>query len=305
MPSKLIRLLIFTACFMISFIEMNAQQNLATMLLGDLYGKTRQEVYAYLTSFPIKDSEGKIIHSIFSPLQEESTKAHDTVSIFEYFHLDSNQADGISIYFYKGKSYKVEVSGGISISNELIGLLGKGKTKKSKVSAYGGYDIITSYEWNTSDYVVQYAEGFNVPTTFEVVYKPLSKDVQNPKLKIYMEDGETRSKPYFVEWGDSNNVTNHCSSIHRLELVGNVKNLTFVIQCLNGNEVYRKDIPQSKGKKVILTYKDLPKDCEPINIGQEWGMDPENLTSDRYILKLLEGEYEHFSGSLYLNDCHE
>jgi hypothetical protein len=136
----------------------------------------------------------------------------------------------------------------------------------------------------------------------EVIYKPIFTTIQKPVLKIFMRNGDFR--PYQVEWSaDSNNVTNGCSSLQRLELLGNVKNLSFIIQCLNGNEVFRKDIPQSKGKKVILTYNDLPEGCEPV-ITHVISPD-ENLYSTRYVFKLLEGEYEHFSGSLHLDDCRD
>ena len=46
---------------------------------------------------------------------------------------------------------------------------------------------------------------------------------------IFMQKGSGDLRPNHVEWSaDSNNVTNACSSLHRLELLGNVKNLSFV-----------------------------------------------------------------------------
>ena len=162
--------------------------------------------------------------------------------------------------------------------------------------------FINKHSWDTKIYKVEYDDGNGFPSGLEVIYKPIFTTIQKPVLKIFMQNGSGDLRPYQVEWSaDSNNVTNDCSSLHRLELLGNVKNLSFVIQCLNGNEVYRKDIVQSKGKKVILTYNDLPEGCEPIIT---FVISPdENLYSTRYVFKLLEGEYEHFSGSLHLDDC--
>ena len=51
----------------------------------------------------------------------------------------------------------------------------------------------------------------------------------------------------------------------------------------------------------ILTYNDLPEGCEPVTI--DLGYPNDNLQSNRYIFKLYEDEYEHFSGSLYHDDC--
>jgi hypothetical protein len=187
-----------------------------------------------------------------------------------------------------------------SLPNEITARLGKGKVKKRKSGIENHF--INIHSWETKDFKVEYDDGNGFPSSLEVIYKPISTTIQKPVLKIFMQNGSGDLRPYQVEWSaDSNNVTNACSSLHRLELLGNAKNLSFVIQCLNGNEVYRKDIPQSKGKKVILTYKDLPEGCEPIIIDN--GEPNNSLYSTRYILKLLEGEYEHFSGSLYLDDC--
>lgn len=289
----------------ISVLPAFSQQNFAELILGNMYGKTRQQVYLYLKTFPLKNDSDILDYSVLDPLLVKSNKANDTVSIGGFIYLDGQQADGISIYFYLGKAYGAKIGGGISIINELSEIIGKGKTKKSKVSAYGGIDIVETTKWNTSDFKVVYAEGGSVPTFLEVIYTDISKSIQKPNLHIYMQDGSDNRKPYNVQWSsDSNNVTNHCSSLYKLELIGNVQNLSFVIQCLNGNEVYRKDIAQSKGKKVILTYKDLPDGCEPVYIGKDWGMDDnESVQSSRYVFKLFEGEYEHFSGSLYLDDC--
>jgi len=288
----------------VSVLPVFSQQNFAELILGNLYGKTRQEVYQYLKSFPLKNDNDILDYSILDPLLSHSTKANDTVSINGFFYLDGQQSDGMSIYFYLGKAYGAYIGGGISIGNELSAILGKGKTKKSKVSAYGGIDIVETIKWNTSEYKVQYSEGGTVPTYLEVFYLPITNTIQKPVLKIYMYDGSGNTKPYYVEWSsDSNNVTNHCSSMYKLELVGSVNNLSFVIQCLNGKEVFRKDIAQSKGKKAIITYKDLPEGCDPVNIGKEWGTDDESVQSNRYLFKLYEGRYEHFSGSLYLDDC--
>jgi hypothetical protein len=290
---------------LVSVLPAFSQQSFADMMLGNMYGKSRKEVYQYLKSFPIKNDNGELDYSMLEPLLTETQKAHDTVSISNYIYIGDQQADGMSLYFYLGKVYGATISGGLSIGKELTTILGKGKSKKEKVRAYGSIDIVVTTKWNTPDFRVVYDEGGAVPTFLEVIYTPIAKSIQKPVLKIYMEDGSGDTKPYQVDWSmDSNNVTNHCSSLYKLELVGNVQNLSFVIQCLNGKEVYRKDINQSKGKKVILTYKDLPDGCDPVYIGKDWGMDDnESVQSSRYLFKLFEGEYEHFSGSLYLNDC--
>jgi hypothetical protein len=304
---KVIISLIFVFIAFIDYtLPMFSQQSFADLMLGNMYGKSKQEVYQYLKAFPLKNDNGELDYTILEPLLSETKKAHDTVLINSNIYLGDQWCNGMGIYFYMGKAYCVYTTdGGFSIGKELTTILGKGKAKKGKVSAYGGIDIVETTKWNTSDFKVVYAEGGAVPTFFEVIYTPISKSIQKPILKIYMEDGNENTKPYHVEWSsDSNNVTNHCSSINKLELVGNVQNLSFVVQCLNGNEVYRKNIAQSKGKKTIFTYKDLPEGCDPVYIGKEWGMDDnESVQSSRYLFKLFEGEYEHFSGSLYLDDC--
>jgi hypothetical protein len=280
-----------------------AQNSFVDLILGDMYGKTRQEVCEYLKSFSIKNGNDELDYSLLEPLLQNSSKANDTVYI-ESIIVSNQQLDGINFYFYLGKAYGVSVNGGLTISNDLVSILGKGKVKKYKTSAYGTIDIIKSYAWNTQYLKVKYEEGSLVPSNLEVMYNPIFTTIQKPVLKIFMQNGSGDLRPYHVEWSaDSNNVTNDCSSLHRLELLGNVKNLSFVIQCLNGNEVFRKDIPQSKGKKVILTYNDLPEGCEPVTI--DLGYPNDNLQSNRYIFKLYEGEYEHFSGSLHLDDCRD
>lgn len=278
-----------------------AQNGFVDLILGDMYGKTRQDVYEYLKSYSIKNGNDELDYSLLEPLLQNSSKANDTVFI-ESINVSNQQLDGINFYFYLGKAYGVSVSGGLTISNDLVSILGKGKVKKYKTSAYGTVDIIKSYSWNKQYLKVKYEEGSLVPSNLEVMYNPIFTTIQKPVLKIFMQNGSGDLRPYHVKWSaDSNNVTNDCSSLYRLELHGNVKNLSFVIQCLNGNEVYRKDIPEAKGKKVILTYKDLPEECEPIIIDN--GDSNNSLYSTRYIFKLLEGEYEHFSGSLDLDDC--
>lgn len=291
----------------IGFIILNisnnvyAQNAFVDLILDDMYGKTRQDVYEYLKSFPFKNGNDELDYGLLEPLLQNSSKANDTVFI-ESINVSNQQLDGINFYFYLGKAYGVSVSGGLTISNDLVSILGKGKVKKYKTSAYGTVDIIKSYSWNKQYLKVKYEEGSLVPSNLEVIYKPIFKTIQKPVLKIFMQNGSGDLRPYHVKWSaDSNNVTNDCSSLYRLELHGNVKNLSFVIQCLNGNEVYRKDIPEAKGKKVILTYKDLPEECEPVIIDN--GDSNNSLYSTRYIFKLLEGEYEHFSGSLDLDDC--
>lgn len=292
------------ALIVVSALPAFSQHSFADMMLGNMYGKSKKEVYQYLKSFPIKNDNGELDYSMLEPLLTETQKAHDTI-IIESLYLGDQMCNGIGIYFYMGKAYGISTDGGFSTGKELTTILGKGKSKKEKVRAYGGIDIVETTKWNTPDFRVVYAEGGAVPTFLEVIYTSITKSIQKPILKIYMEDGTGDAKPYQVDWStDSNNVTNHCSSLYKLELVGNVKNLSFVIQCLNGNEVYRKDIAQSKGKKVIFTYKDLPDGCDPVYIGKDWGMDDnESVQSSRYLFKLFEGEYEHFSGSLYLDDC--
>lgn len=278
-----------------------AQNTFVDLILGDMYGKTRHDVYEYLKSYSIKNGNDELDYSLLEPLLQNSSKANDTVYI-ESINVSNQQLDGINFYFYLGKAYGVSVSGGLTISNDLVSILGKGKVKKYKTSAYGTVDIIKSYSWNKQYLKVKYEEGSLVPSNLEVMYNPIFTTIQKPVLKIFMQNGSGDLRPYHVKWSaDSNNVTNDCSSLYRLELHGNVKNLSFVIQCLNGNEVYRKDIPEAKGKKVILTYKDLPEECEPVIIDN--GDSNNSLYSTRYIFKLLEGEYEHFSGSLDLDDC--
>ena len=302
--SNSIRILIIIVYSLLNILNnVYAQNSFVDLILGDMYGKTRQEVYEYLKSFSIKNVNDELDYSLLGPLLQNSSKANDTVYI-EGINVSDQQLDGINFYFYLGKAYGVSVNGGLTISNDLVSILGKGKVKKYKTSAYGTIDIIKNYSWNTQYLKVKYEEGSLVPSNLEVMYNPIFTTIQKPILKIFMQNGSGDLRPYQVEWSaDSNNVTNGCSSLHRLELLGNVKNLSFVIQCLNGNEVYREDIPQAKGKKVILTYNDLPEGCEPIIA---YVISPnENLYSTRYIFKLLEGEYEHFSGSLHLDDCRD
>ena len=301
MSNSLFKLIIIGFTILNISNNVYAQNTFVDFILGDMYGKTGQEVCEYLKSFSIKNGNDELDYSLLEPLLQNSSKANDTVYI-ESINVSNQQLDAINFYFYLGKAYGVSVNGGLTISNDLVSILGKGKVKKYKTSAYGTVDIIKSYSWNTQYLKVKYEEGSLVPSNLEVIYKPIFTTIQKPVLKIFMQNGSGDLRPYQVEWSaDSNNVTNDCSSLHRLELLGNVKNLSFVIQCLNGNEVYRKDIPQAKGKKVILTYNDLPEGCESIIIDN--GDSNNSLYSTRYIFKLLEGEYEHFSGSLHLDDC--
>ena len=301
-------MIVFINVLFLTTCQLTAQNTFIDLILGDMYGKSKLEVYEYLKSFPIKNDTGAFDSTFLEALKEESMKAYEIVCLGSngngLLYLDEKESYGICIYFYLGRAYRVTISGDWawdSLLNELTARLGKAKIKKIKVELMG-VSFTNLYSWNTKDYKVEYHDGIAYPSSLEVIYKPIFTTIQKPVLKIFMQNGSGDLRPYQVEWSaDSNNVTNACSSLYRLELLGNVKNLSFVIQCLNGNEVFRKDIPQSKGKKVILTYKDLPEGCEPIIIDN--GEPNNSLYSTRYILKLLEGEYEHFSGSLYLDDC--
>jgi hypothetical protein len=308
MKINILKLIVFINVLFLTTCQLTAQNTFVDLILGDMYGKSKLEVYEYLKSFPIKNDTGAFDYTYLEALKEESMKADEIVCLGlngnGLLYLDEKESDGICIYFYLGRAYRVTISGDWawdSLLNELTARLGKGKIKKIKVEIMG-VSFTNLYSWNTKDYKVEYHDGIAYPSSLEVIYKPIFTTIQKPVLKIFMRNGDFR--PYQVEWSaDSNNVTNGCSSLQRLELLGNVKNLSFVIQCLNGNEVFRKDIPQSKGKKVILTYNDLPEGCEPV-ITHVISPD-ENLYSTRYVFKLLEGEYEHFSGSLHLDDCRD
>ena len=306
MSNSLFKLIIIGFTILNISNNVYAQNTFVDLILGDMYGKSKLEVYEYLKSFPFKNDTGALDFTSLEALKEESMKADEIVSLSlngnGYLYLDEKLSDGIFIYFYLGRAYRVIISGDWaweSLPNELTARLGKGKVKKKNSGIENHF--INKHSWDTKIYKVEYDDGNGFPSGLEVIYKPIFTTIQKPVLKIFMQNGSGDLRPYQVEWSaDSNNVTNACSTLYRLELHGSVKNLSFVIQCLNGNEVYRKDIPQSKGKKIILTYKDLPEGCEPIIDNG----DPNNsLYSTRYIFKLLEGEYEHFSGSLHLDDC--
>lgn len=306
MNITILKLILFINVLFLTTSQLTAQNTYVDLILGDMYGKSKLEVYEYLKSFPFKNDTGALDYTSLEVLKEESMKADEIVYLGSngYIYLDEKLSSGISIYFYLGRAYRVTISGDWawdSLLNELTARLGKSKIKKIKLELMG-VSVFNTYSWNTKEYKVEYHDGQEYPSSLEVIYKPIFTTIQKPVLKIFMQNGDFR--PYHVEWSpDSNNVTNGCSSLHRLELLGNVKNLSFVIQCLNGNEVYRKEIVQSKGKKVILTYNDLPEGCEPIIT---FVISPyENLYSTRYVFKLLEGEYEHFSGSLHLDDCRD
>jgi hypothetical protein len=306
MKITILKLIVFINVLFLTTCQLTAQNTFVDLILGDMYGKSKLEVYEYLKSFTFKNDTGALDYTSLEALKEESMKADEIVYLGlngnGYLYLDEKLSDGISIYFYLGRAYRVIISGDWaweSLPSELTSRLGKGKVKKKKSGIEDHF--INKHSWDTKIYKVEYDDGNGFPSGLEVIYNPIFTTIQKPVLKIFMQNGSGDLRPYHVEWSaDSNNVTNDCSSLHRLELLGNVKNLSFVIQCLNGNEVYRKDIPEAKGKKVILTYKDLPEGCEPIIDNG----DPNNsLYSTRYIFKLLEGEYEHFSGSLDLDDC--
>ncbi len=299
-------MIVFINVLFLTTCQLTAQNTFVDLILGDMYGKSKLEVYEYLKSFPFKNDTGALDYSYLEEFNMESNNANDIVSLYNssgYKYLDEKELHSISICFYLGRAYRVTITGDWaweSLPNELTARLGKGKVKKKKSGIENHF--INKHSWDTKFYKVEYDDGNGFPSGLEVIYKPIFTTIQKPVLKIFMQNGDFR--PYHVEWSpDSNNVTNGCSSLNRLELLGNVKDLSFVIQCLNGNEVYRKDIVQSKGKKVILSYKDLPEGCEPIIIDN--GDSNNNLYSTRYIFKLLEGEYEHFSGSLDLDDCVE
>ena len=308
MSNSLFKLIIIGFTILNISNNVYAQNTFVDLILGDMYGKSKLEVYEYLKSFPFKNDTGALDFTSLEALKEESMKADEIVylGLNGLIYLDEKESSGISIYFYLGRAYRVTISGDWawdSLLNELTARLGKGKIKKIKLELMG-VSVTNLYSWNTKEYKVEYHDGQAYPSSLEVIYKPIFTTIQKPVLKIFMQNGSGDLRPYQVEWSaDSNNVTNGCSSLHRLELLGNVKDLCFVIQCLNGNEVYREDIVKSKGKKVILTYNDLPEGCEPIIA---YVISPnENLYSTRYVFKLLEGEYEHFSGSLHLDDCRD
>ena len=85
-----------------------AQNTFVDFILGDMYGKSKLEVYEYLKSFPFKNVNDELYYSLLEPLLQNSSKANDTVYI-ESINVSNQKLDGINYYFYLGKAYGVSV----------------------------------------------------------------------------------------------------------------------------------------------------------------------------------------------------
>jgi hypothetical protein len=157
-----------------------------------MYGKSKLEVYEYLKSFPIKNDTGAFDYTYLEALKEESMKADEIVYLGlngnGYLYLDEKSSDGISIYFYLGKAYRVTINGDWaweSLPNEITARLGKGKVKKRKSGIENHF--INKHSWETKDYKVEYDDGNGFPSSLEVTYKPIFTSIQKPILKIFMQ----------------------------------------------------------------------------------------------------------------------
>ena len=81
MSNSLFKLIIIGFTILNISNNVYAQNTFVDLILGDMYGKSKLEVYEYLKSFPFKNDTGALDFTSLEALKEESMKADEIVSL--------------------------------------------------------------------------------------------------------------------------------------------------------------------------------------------------------------------------------